>query len=132
MNSHVAVTKWHKDDGISTAIIDELNNMGYPSEGFLFNMEIPSNKRYILSFAPHGRIGALTERVAAIPCQKRPILIHWNFESLPDIRIPWTLLSPMSQFRAWFDRGLNKRKFGKSNGLLSDPLNSLNLSLIHI
>jgi len=130
MNSNVAVTKWHKDDGIATAIIDELNLLGYSSEGFLYDKDIPSNAGFILSFAPHGRIGALLDRVAEISNQNRQVLIHWNFESLPNLRIPWMLLLPMSKTRVWFDRWLQNRNLENNNGLLSNPLKSLNKKVV--
>ncbi|MHA2028999.1 MAG: glycosyltransferase family protein [Candidatus Kariarchaeaceae archaeon] len=126
MNSNIAVTKWREDDEIATAIIAELNQLDYSAESFLFDSNMPSDIGFIFSFAPHGRLGTLIERLAAIPIEKRPVLIHWNFESLPNINIPWMILLPISKFRSWFDRCLIKPNSEKYPRFLLAPLDRIN------
>jgi len=126
MPSRVAVTKWQEKDDIASAIIDELHQLGYPSEGFLFNNNLPPNTDILLSFAPHQRLGAVIDRLSTIPVENRPAFIHWNYESLPNIRIPWTVLSPMIKSRVWFDRCLNDREVGEIDNLVLNSLIKVN------
>jgi hypothetical protein len=58
----------------------------------------------VYSFAPYGNFAALVERIGALPANRRPLLIHWNTEGLPDLRLPWAIVYPLGSVRSWIGR----------------------------
>jgi hypothetical protein len=51
---------------------------------------------------------ALVDRLAELPAQRRPLLIHWNTEGIPDPHLPWSLIYPASRLRSWVGRTLTR------------------------
>lgn len=101
---HVAVVQWSKPDGIADALIDALTQLGHQPRPFYHTKPIPPDAEIVFSFAPFGNYMALTERIAAIESSARPVLIHWNTEPIPDLRLPWSLVYPISRLRSWAGR----------------------------
>jgi hypothetical protein len=101
----IAIVKWHPDDGLTEPIEAAFAAFGHHTQSFMFNEKIPSHADFILTFAPYGRMMQLFRQNACLEKYNRPKFIHWNFESLPNINIPWTLLYMISFFRSWVDRG---------------------------
>jgi hypothetical protein len=39
-----------------------------------------------------------------LPLPQRPLLVHWNTEGLPDLRLPWLLTKSFARGRSWIGR----------------------------
>ena len=78
--------------------------MGYEPVYFDHDDSIPGNVDFLFSFAPYGRFLPIAQQIRESPAKVRPFLIHWNFESLPNVNIPWWLQGSIASRRSWFDR----------------------------
>jgi hypothetical protein len=97
----VALLQWEPGDGVSRVIQYELELLGYNVQPFLWNQLPPSRAANVLSFAPYGKFLHIARQLAELPSETRPRFIHWNFESLPNIRMPAPLLLSMGAIRSW-------------------------------
>ena len=100
----IAVVEWSRPDGIADALGEALSELGHQPHLFYHADPIPQDVDIVFSFAPFGNYMALAERIAAIEAQDRPLLIHWNTEPIPDLRLPWPLVYPLSRLRSWAGR----------------------------
>jgi hypothetical protein len=100
----VAVVKWADDDGTADAIEDELVRLAHQPVCFRFDEEIPAGADVVFSFAPYGKLLQIPRQLATMPVEERPIWVHWNYESIPSLRLPWMLMSTMGTCRSWVGR----------------------------
>ena len=100
----VAVTRWVSATGTSQIIGDELNRLGYEVVFFDDVHSYPDGIDILFSFGPHGRLLPVLSHAANKQCNHRPIIVHWNTEGLPDLRIPWPLMRTISTMRSWAER----------------------------
>ena len=100
----IAVVKWTEDDEIAAAIHHELGCLGYHPTVFPSNSIIPEGQDVVFSFAPYGQFFPLVRQLEELPAEKQPLLVHWNTEGLPDLRIPWFLTKAIGAGRSWLDR----------------------------
>lgn len=100
----VAVAQWAPHDGIADAITKELTFLGVRSQCFMYNSTVPSKTEIVLTFAPYGPFLPIAAQFQDKSLAAQVKLIHWNLESLPDPRIPWTVLAGVSQLRSWIGR----------------------------
>jgi hypothetical protein len=125
---HVAVVKWSEDDEIAEAIHHELKRLGYQPTYFLAGSAIPDNQGVVFSFAPYGKFLPLVRQLERLPAKEQPLLVHWNTEGVPDLRIPWILTRSIGAGRSWLDRtkyDLERRLWhGNGNHSLLSPLDS--------
>src|SRR5205809_7005291 len=84
----VAVPEWVENDGIAKMIGFELEQIGYNPVLFVFDGNIPEDVDYLLTFGPYDRILPIWQNSARIALSRRPVVIHWNTEGMPDLRIP--------------------------------------------
>jgi len=125
----VAVVAWSDSDGISNAIKDALIKLGHRPLQFLYTDPIPMESDVVFSFAPYGEFIQIPMRCAQIPENKRPILIHWNTENPPDLRIPWHLVMPISYLRSWLGRLAYMNNSGLQRLSTYPPISTLNRRL---
>lgn len=122
----VALIKWGDSDGITNAIHRELIALGNEVKTFRFDASLPLPADVILTFAPYGSLLHVFRQIMPLSRQDRPIFVHWNMESLPNPKLPWTITSCIASFRSWVDR-LNAHKEGWVKSLLAiPPLNLVN------
>ena len=100
----VAVPEWVEDDGIAKMIGFELEQMGYEPVLFFFDRNIPEDVDYLLTFGPYNRILPIWQSNARTALHRRPIVIHWNTEGMPDLRIPPWIVSAMGAIRSKIGR----------------------------
>ena len=100
----VAVPEWVEDDGIAKMIGFELEQIGYNPVLFLFDSQIPENVDYLLTFGPYNRILPLWQNNAHTELSRRPVVIHWNTEGMPDLRIPPKVVRALSALRSKIGR----------------------------
>ena len=100
----VAIPYRSKIDGITEVISDELNALGYQPVHFQIGSLIPEKAEVVFSFGPYGKFLTIPRQLAQIPPAQKPIFVHWNTEGIPDLRMPWTLMSSVSKWCSWFGR----------------------------
>ena len=103
----VAVVRWTESDELSDVICDALQTLGHEPIPFNCGGIVPGNAEIVFSFAPYGNFMALVDRLGALPAGRRPLLIHWNTEGIPDLNLPWGYVYPVSHLRSWFGRVAN-------------------------
>jgi hypothetical protein len=101
---HVALLEWSRGDGIAEAIHFELKRLGYHCQPFQVGSPLPHDVDVVFSFAPYGDFMVVPSQLKKMPVHQRPILIHWNTEGLPDLNLPWTLMSVAGKARSWVGR----------------------------
>jgi hypothetical protein len=107
----VTVAIPHRDgrDGITEAIADELNALGYDPVYFQIGAPVPEKAEVIFSYGPYGKFLTIPRQLAKMHPGRKPIFVHWNTEGIPDLRIPWKLMSLVSGWRSWLGRMQDSR-----------------------
>ena len=100
----VAVPEWVENDGIAKMIGFELEQIGYDPVPFFFDSNIPEGVDYLLTFGPYNRILPIWQNNARIALSRRPVVIHWNTEGMPDLRIPPTVVRALGAMRSKIGR----------------------------
>ena len=100
----VAVTEWAEDDGIAKMICFELEKMGYDPVLFFFDSRIPDKVDFLLTFGPYNRILPIWQSNARKAVGGRPVVIHWNTEGMPDLRLPRGLVRALGAMRSKIGR----------------------------
>lgn len=96
----VAVVKWSSHDELAEGILEEVARAGYTPAAFGFDQPVPADAGLALTFAPYGAFLPLARQVGLRPPHARPLLAHWNFEGIPNPRLPWSLVYPLSVARS--------------------------------
>src|SRR5919106_5315856 len=107
--SIVAIPHRNKRDGITEVISDELNVLGYQPVHFQIGSLIPEKAEVVFSFGPYGKFLTIPRQLAKMPPEQKPIFVHWNTEGIPDLRIPWKLMSSVSGWCSWLGRVRDSR-----------------------
>ena len=123
--SKVAIPHGNEKDGIAEVISDELIALGYQPVHFQIGSRIPEKADVVLSFGPYGRFLTIPRQLSKLPRHQKPIFAHWNTEGIPDLRIPWKIMSTISGWRSWLGRVQDSR-----NGSVRMPVTEPLLSLI--
>lgn len=97
----IAIVQWAPGDGIAIPCQCELESLGYEVSAFLYDEPIPADADMVLSFAPYGPMRSLMRRLSQFPRDRRPFYAHWNFEGIPDPRIPSSLIRLLTTVRQW-------------------------------
>ena len=105
----VAISHRNTRDGISEVISDELSALGYQPLHFQIGSPIPQQAEVVFSFGPYGRFLTIPRQIAKMPPDQKPIFVHWNTEGIPDLRLPWKLMSSISGWCSWLGRVQDSR-----------------------
>ena len=100
----VAVPEWVENDGIANMISFELEQIGYNPVLFYFDSNIPAEVDYLLTFGPYDRILPIWQKNARTALSRRPVVIHWNTEGMPDLRIPPQVVRALGAMRSKIGR----------------------------
>jgi len=100
----VAIPRGNERDGIAEVISDELNVLGYQPVHFQIGSLIPEKSDVVFSFGPYGKFLTIPRQLAKMPLGQKPIFVHWNTEGIPDLRIPWKIMSSIAEWRSWLGR----------------------------
>lgn len=101
---YVAVPEWAENDGIANMIGFELEQLGYSPVLFFFDRPVPEKADYLLTFGPYNRILPLWQNNARLEPGRRPVVIHWNTEGMPDLRIPYGFVRVLGSLRSKIGR----------------------------
>lgn len=104
LQRRVAVVQWSDGDGLAEIVAYELESLGYEPSFIRPHSVVPAQTGAVFSFAPYGKLLPLVQQLAAIPLPERPLLVHWNTEGLPDLRLPWSLAKTIARGRSWIGR----------------------------
>lgn len=104
----VAVVRWSASDELSDVICDALGTLGHEPLPFDSKAAVPSAAEIVFSFAPYGNFMALVDRLESLPAGRRPLLIHWNTEGIPDLHLPWRYVYGVSRLRSWVGRAATR------------------------
>jgi hypothetical protein len=105
----VAIPYQNELDGITEVISDELKALGYQPVHFRIGSLIPEKADVVFSFGPYGKFLTIPRQLAKMPHDQRPIFVHWNTEGIPDLRIPWKIMSSIAGWRSWLGRVQDSR-----------------------
>lgn len=100
----VSVIQWSEEDDIAGAICHELSELSYRPRCFRAGSPLPADTQIVFSFAPYGKFFPLVKELEQMPRARRPLLVHWNTEGMPDLRLPWAFTYLVAGGRAWLDR----------------------------
>ena len=105
----VALVEWTNEDEIAKSILHELKHIGYQVIRCHPGGELPLDADFIFTYAPYGRWRHIPEMLAQQPVGRRPLLVHWNTEGLPNPRVPLMLQKSLSLIRSGQDSWLSRR-----------------------
>jgi len=100
----IAVIKWYERDEIAEAIHFELEKLGHQPFFFEADSTVPGEADIVFTFAPYGRFLPVAQQLSQLDPEKRPLLVHWNTEGLPDLRLPWPITRLLGAARSWLER----------------------------
>ena len=98
---------WKPYDGMAEAISEALVQIGYSVVRFEWDQPLPEETDVIFSHGPYGRFLSVPRQLGQLPLEKRPLLVHWNDEGLPDLRLPWPIMSGVGSARSWVGRQID-------------------------
>jgi hypothetical protein len=100
----IAVLQWYQGDDLACVISDELSNLGYSPVIFTPQTPVPEGKDIVFTYAPFGKFMPIVNHLANLPERTRPLLVHWNTEGMPDLRIPWQITRAVAAGRSGIER----------------------------
>jgi hypothetical protein len=107
---NIAIVQWYERDEIAEAIHFELKQLGHNPFCFAANTAVPAEADIVFTFAPYGRFLPIVHQLNQLPPAKRPLLIHWNTEGVPDPRLPWRVTRLLGATRSWLERSTYHRR----------------------
>lgn len=96
----VAVLTWRSGDGIGEMLCHELERLNHSPLPFACGSPIPRAADVLLSFGPYGQLLPVWRQAAQSPAGGRPVVVHWNTEGMPDLRLPVPLMRWLSLLRS--------------------------------
>ena len=121
----VAIPEWVEDDGIAKMLGFELEQIGYDPVLFFFESNIPEDVDYLLTFGPYNRILQIWQNNARTVPSRRPVVIHWNTEGMPDLRIPPKFVRALAAMRSKIGRMGRMRHSGSVFDHFVDSIRSV-------
>jgi hypothetical protein len=103
----IGVVFWQPNEGMAQAIGEALSQLGYAVVPFNWHQPVPAGVEAIFSHGPYGRFLSVPAQLGQLPPSQRPLLAHWNDEGMPDLRLPWPVLSGVGRLRSWIGRQLH-------------------------
>lgn len=78
----------------------ELEKLNYSPVLFAYGSPIPEPAAVLLSFGPYGQLLPVWQQAAQRPAGRRPVVVHWNTEGMPDLRLPAPIMRLLSLQRS--------------------------------
>lgn len=119
----VALVRWTRDgSGIGDAIYQELLKQGHEPFYFAVDTKPTQPVDVVFLFGPFGHFLPMLEQLHVALADQNPTFIFWNTEGLPDLRLPWPMMSSLGNARSWLGR-LQSKSSSESGALLAkfDP-----------
>lgn len=101
----VTILHWAKNvDDVALTIAACLTRLGYSPSIKHYATDHYDDARFLLTYAPWGRLQHVTAVLERMSPDTRPFWIHWSTEDCPDLRLPKSLVRPVGHMLAWLDR----------------------------
>ncbi len=97
------VTFFETGDDVTRTLTTCLQRLGYDAAPCRSDA-LPNDADVLFSHGPYGRLHRITAHVGSRPTGTRPRWIHWNTESAPNLRLPWSGMLLAGRLRAALDR----------------------------
>jgi hypothetical protein len=101
---NVAVVRWVPVDGMAEAIHAALTTLGHAASLVDWDRPLPREAQVVFSQGPYGHFLEVPYQLGRRPARERPVLVHWNDEGLPDLKLPWALMAGIGSARSWLGR----------------------------
>jgi hypothetical protein len=101
---NVAVIYWKPNDEMGVALAEALEQLGHRPLPFAWDSAVPAEAEVVLSQGPYGQFMQVPKQLSRLERHRRPFLVHWNDEGLPDLRLPWPAMAGLSAARSWVGR----------------------------
>lgn len=92
----VAILHWQTEDGIAAMLCDEVARLGHRALPFRFGSHLPNGTDVLLSFGPYGPLLPVWQASEHAAWSARPVVVHWNTEGMPDLRLPPAVIRMVS------------------------------------
>lgn len=100
----VAVVQWVESDELARALYQELAALGHDPQYFWCEDPLPPGVDVVFTFAPYGHFLRIASQLEQYKPERRPVLVHWNTEGMPDLRLPWWSVRTLGRMRSWAER----------------------------
>jgi hypothetical protein len=100
----VAILQWYQGDDLANVVYDELSGLGHTPVIFSPQSPVPQGMDLVFTYAPFGKFMPIVNQLADMPIRTRPLLVHWNTEGMPDLRIPWQITRALAAARSRIER----------------------------
>jgi hypothetical protein len=100
----IAVLQWYQGDDLAKVVSDELSKFGHSPVIFTPLTPVPEGMDLVFTYAPFGKFMPIVNQLASLPVNTRPLLVHWNTEGMPDLRIPWQITRAVAAWRSGIER----------------------------
>ncbi len=100
----VAVVQWMPLDGMAEAIHAALTTLGHAATLVAWDQPLPRDAQVVFSQGPYGHFLEVPAQLGRLPAAERPLLVHWNDEGLPDLKLPWPVMRALGGARSWLGR----------------------------
>jgi hypothetical protein len=107
----VAIASWVPGAEIGLAIQNGLCALGHQTTFFKAHSAVPRDADLVFSFGPSGRLLPILRQLSDAPLDQRPLCVHWNTEQIPDLRIPWGIVTRVGSLRSWAERSFDRFSF---------------------
>jgi hypothetical protein len=104
MACRVAIVTWTPGEEVGLAIRDGLCDLGFQTGFFEAGGAVAKGVDVVFSFGPSGRLLPVLRQLRDVPLGERPLFVHWNTEQIPDLRIPWEVVTRLGALRSWAER----------------------------
>lgn len=94
----IAVLEWEELDGIASMMSNELARLNQSPIPFRFGKQVPDGIDVLLTFGPYGKIMPIWQEAAIR--HPTPIVVHWNTEGMPDIKLPTSMIELLAFYRS--------------------------------
>src|SRR6185295_10756578 len=90
---NVAVIFWKPNDEMGVALAEALEQLGHRPLPFAWDSAVPTETEVVFSHGPYGQFMQVPKQISRLEVHRRPFLVHWNDEGLPDLRLPWPVMA---------------------------------------
>jgi hypothetical protein len=107
----VALVTWGQSEEVGLAIQNGLCTLGHQTIFFEASGAVPKDVDVVFSFGPSGRLLPILRQLSDVPLGERPLFVHWNTEQIPDLRLPWEIVTRVGALRSWAERSFDRLPF---------------------
>jgi hypothetical protein len=96
---HIGVLEWDEHDGIAEIIANELARHNQTPIPFRLGTPIPKHIDVLFTYGPYGKTLPIWQQ-AFRRREKKPVVVHWNTEGIPDLRVPLEIMQMLGKYRS--------------------------------